>query len=293
MKKRQLKIKFTLFIILAVILGMLLGLFARYGKGYSTVEIFPETTTEPTAEAPTEPITEEPTAESVPESEIPEVSEPSGTPLIDWASYSPAENLMGENWALTLISLTYRLDKSYTPMLAPVIDASSVTADQRVSEAYRQMYADAQAQGIVLTPQMGYCSIQRQQTNYDNKLNSFLLQGMSPEEAKSETEKRIAPGGCSETNAGLSVDIVSISAGFASTPEYNWLTENAHKYGFVLRYPDGKQSVTGMTFQPWHWRFVGTEAAAEMKAGNLCLEEYLTTLTKPEESTTEPTTGLS
>jgi D-alanyl-D-alanine carboxypeptidase len=98
---------------------------------------------------------------------------------------------------------------------------------------------------------------------------------MSEEEAKINTEKRIEPAGCSENGAGLAVDIVSASAGFASTPEYQWLEQNAHKYGFVLRYPQDKTEITGIIYQPWHWRYVGIDAATEMKENNLCLEEYL------------------
>ena len=102
-----------------------------------------------------------------------------------------------------------------------------------------------------------------------------MLQNMTKEEAEANAQKRIEPAGCSENGAGLSVDISSASAGFASTNEYKWLTENAHNYGFILRYPEDKTDVTGMIYQPWHWRYVGIDAAQEMKQTNKCLEEYL------------------
>ena len=183
--------------------------------------------------------------------------------------------LNSENWATTLISKKYPLGKTYTPTLAPVLEGSSVTADTRVSDAYKLMYADALTQGIVLTPYSGYCSYSRQQSNYENKVQAFILQGMTEDEAKANAEKRIEPAGSSENGAGLSVDIVSASAGFASTNEYKWLVDNAHKYGFVLRYPEDKTDITGMIYQPWHWRYVGIDVANEMKSNNLCLEEYL------------------
>ena len=271
MKKRQLKIRFALLVSLVAILGILLILFAIFCRGgnYNEVEITTETTTE---ESTTEPITEEPT--STPEESTTE-AETTTKPPVKWDNYNPIDVLNSENWATTLISKKYPLGKTYSPTLAPVIDGSSVTADTRVADAYKLMYADALKEGLVLTPYSAYCSYSRQQTNYENKVQAFVLQGMTEDEAKANAEKRIEPAGCSENGAGLSVDIVSASAGFSSTDEYKWLVNNAHKYGFVLRYPEDKTDITGIIYQPWHWRYVGIEVANEMKSNNLCLEEYL------------------
>ena len=271
MKKRQLKIRFALLVILVAILGILLILFAIFCRdgNYNEVEITTETTTE---ESTTEPITEEPA--STPKESTTE-AETTTKPPVKWDNYNPIDVLNSENWATTLISKKYPLGKTYSPTLAPVIDGSSVTADTRVADAYKLMYADALKEGLVLTPYSAYCSYSRQQTNYENKVQAFVLQGMTEDEAKANAEKRIEPAGCSENGAGLSVDIVSASAGFSSTDEYKWLVNNAHKYGFVLRYPEDKTDVTGIIYQPWHWRYVGIEVANEMKSNNLCLEEYL------------------
>ncbi len=271
MKKRRLKIRFVLFVALVAILGTLSLLYAILcgGKGYNEIVIdLPETTTEYVEEATI--IDEEVVEEST---TLPE--ETTTKAPVKWDKYSPQDELAGENWMLTLISKKYPLGKTYSPTLAPVIEGSSITADSRVAEAYKAMYAEALKQNIVLTPYAGYCSYNRQKTNYDNKVNAFTLQGLSQDEAIQSAEKRIEPAGYSENGAGLSVDIISASAGFASTNEYKWLTENAHNYGFVLRYPEDKVETTGMIFQPWHWRYVGVTAATEMKNSNLCLEEYL------------------
>ena len=271
MKKRQLKIRFSLLVMLVAILGILLILFAIFCRGgnYNEVEITTETTIE---ESTTEPITEEPP--STPKESTTE-AETTTKPPVKWDNYNPIDVLNSENWATTLISKKYPLGKTYSPTLAPVIDGSSVTADTRVADAYKLMYADALKEGLVLTPYSAYCSYSRQQTNYENKVQAFVLQGMTEDEAKANAEKRIEPAGCSENGAGLSVDIVSASAGFSSTDEYKWLVNNAHKYGFVLRYPEDKTDITGIIYQPWHWRYVGIEVANEMKSNNLCLEEYL------------------
>lgn len=273
MKKRRLKIRIALFFSLVIILGLLLILYAVFCRGgdYNAVEITTaETTTETTTEPP---VTEEVTENEEETTTLPE--ETTTSPPVEWKNYSPVDVLNSENWAITLINKTYPLGKTYYPTLSPVIEGSSVTADTRVSDAYKLMYADALSQGYVLTPYSAYCSYQRQQTNYENKVQAFVLQGMTEDEAKINAEKRVEPAGCSENGAGLSVDIISASAGFASTDEYKWLVDNAHKYGFVLRYPEDKTEITGMIYQPWHWRYVGIEVAEEMKSNNLCLEEYL------------------
>ena len=195
-------------------------------------------------------------------------------PII-WDNYNPASVLLSENWALTLINKNYPLDKNYSPSTAIVVEGSSVSADIRVAEAYRLMYNAALTEDVILTPYSGYCGYQRQKTIYDNKVQAFILQGLSQDEAKLNAEKRVEPAGCSENGAGLAVDVISASAGFSSTEEYKWLIANAHNYGFVLRYPEDKTEITGMIYQPWHWRYVGIEVATEMKENNLCLEEFL------------------
>lgn len=289
MKRRRLKIKFALAVSLIVIMSILCILYVVFcrGKGYNSVELptSKDTTAEITPETPTEPVDETPAEPADEPSSEPEgepssddtAEEPTEAPIV-WTSYKPIDVLNGDNWALALINKNYTLEKTYAPVLAPVIDGSSVTADSRVAEAYQAMYNDALEKGFILTPYAGYCSYQRQQTNFDNKVQAFVLQGLTREEAELNAEKRVEQGGCSENNAGLAVDVISASAGFASTDEFKWLAENAHNYGFVLRYPDDKTEITGMIYQPWHWRYVGVEAAQQMKAANQCLEEYLGSL---------------
>lgn len=274
MKKRQLKIRGFLLLSLVVILGVLCILYIAFCRdGDYNFAPIPEASTE--QEQTTEPSTAPPVEEepSVLE-EDPTEEDVTKEPVI-WDNYNPAEMLLSDNWALTLINKNYPLDKNYSITAAVVVESSPVTADIRVAESYRQMYNAALSEDVVLTPYSGYCGYQRQKVIYDNKVQAFILQGLSEEEAKQNAEKRVEPAGCSENGAGLAVDIISASAGFASTNEYKWLVANAHNYGFVLRYPEDKTETTGMIYQPWHWRYVGVEAATEMKENNLCLEEFL------------------
>ena len=181
----------------------------------------------------------------------------------------------GDNWALTYIGLQYRLPEDYVPELAAAVEGSDEQLDARVAPYFAEMYAAAKADGCTLTPYAGYCSQARQAENYDNRVQMHLNAGMTQEEAQAAAAQRIQPAGASEHNAGLCIDIGSASADFVSTREFAWLTEHAWEYGFVLRYPEDKTDVTGMLYEPWHWRFVGEQAAKEMHESGQCLEEYL------------------
>ncbi len=274
MKKRQLKIRGILLISLVSILGILSVLyliFCRDGS-FNSVPIEVDTTpvNTPNGEAPADPgATDDPNVSG-------ENAEENGTNKpISWDNYNPAKELAGDKWELTLINKNYPLDKYFTPNTAAIIDGSMVTADTRVAENYKKMYNAALKEDIILTPYSGYHNYQRQKNIFDDKVNAFKTQGQSEEEAIQNAEKRVGAPGCSEKGAGLSVDVISASAGFATTNEYKWLVANAHKYGFILRYPEDKTEITGTIYQPWHWRYVGVTAATEMKEKNLCLEEYL------------------
>ena len=180
-----------------------------------------------------------------------------------------------ENWALAMIGVNYPLPDKYSPNLSEAVDGSSVKLDSRVATHYREMYNAAKQAGCILTPYSGSHTYSLQESTYTRKLNYYISQGYSEEQAAAETQKKTLPAGCSEHNAGLCMDIVSASSDFVNTKEFQWLCDNAMNYGFVLRYPENKQEITGVNYQPWHWRFVGVEAAKEMAQNNQCLEEYL------------------
>ena len=93
----------------------------------------------------------------------------------------------------------------------------------------------------------------------------------------------VNPPGCSEHNCGLAADLNSpehttLDTGFADTAAFRWLCENAEQYGFILRYPKEAESVTGITYEPWHWRYVGAENAALLNQSGLCLEDAIAVL---------------
>ena len=148
--------------------------------------------------------------------------------------------------------------------------------DKRAIEALKQMLKDIKEQGITnIWVQSAYRSIDYQKNLYQKSINKYLKIGISQEEAEKLTEKYINKPGTSEHNLGLAIDFNEVDEGFENTKAYSWLQENASKYGFILRYSKDKEEITGVKYEPWHWRYVGQEHAEKMKEQNLCLEEYV------------------
>ncbi len=150
---------------------------------------------------------------------------------------------------------------------------------KEAAEALEKMFAAAEEEGIYLFAVSGFRSYERQQVLFDAQIEK---QGGDEQLAA----QVVAVPGTSEHQTGLTMDISSESAGFAleedfaDTPEGQWLAENAHKYGFILRYPKGKEDITGYTFEPWHFRYVGEEPANIMFENNWTLEEFFENATE-------------
>lgn len=198
-------------------------------------------------------------------------------------------NLGESDWNLLLVNRHYKLPDSFNVNLAPAVSGydpaehtqyernylNTRRLDSRVSPHYTAMFNAAKEDGITLLPYSGYRGIQTQKTNFENKINYYKNQGYSDAQATRLAAEIILPPGCSEHNAGLAMDICNTKFDFQYSKEYKWLLEHAAEYGFILRYPKDKEKITEITFEPWHWRYVGVEHAKAIKAGGLCLEEYL------------------
>lgn len=158
------------------------------------------------------------------------------------------------------------------------------TSFQMQPEAAQQLARllnDGKAQGLDLVIRSTYRSHEQQQANFNRKLNTYLAQGLSQETAAEYTRASIATPGHSEHETGLAADVASsggrvLGPWFAQTPEYAWLIAHCAEYGFILRYPENRQDVTGVYYEPWHYRYVGADYAADIAASGLTLEEYLT-----------------
>ena len=195
-----------------------------------------------------------------------------------YAGFEPAyANMEISDWNMILVNRDYILPDGYKPELAPCItdDPDSLKLDYRVAPHYNEMYLAALEDGVELTPVSGYRSVERQTRNFENKIQKYIDEGYGKIEATQMAATIILPPGTSEHNAGLAMDICSLYESFEDTEEFEWLSENAADYGFILRYPEDKQDITKIIYEPWHWRYVGVEAAKEMNASGQCLEEYL------------------
>lgn len=170
---------------------------------------------------------------------------------------------------ILLVNSQNRLDAAYEPPeLVNLyqmrhsfrLASSEIYLTRECYEAMERMFAaaeDADMNGYIVTS--GYRNYQRQAEIY----------------AESEQGYAQEPG-ASEHQTGLAFDVtVETADGFESTPQYKWLMENAHKYGFVQRYPANKVDKTGIAYEPWHYRYVGEDAAAKMKKSGMCLEEFI------------------
>ena len=146
------------------------------------------------------------------------------------------------------------------------------------------MMDDAKAAGLPLDIVSGYRPIERSRVLYENKVQEYLNAGYSAEEAAVQAGMWIAPPGTSEHSTGLAVDLISadyytklpdLLPEFEEFEEAKWMKEHCAEYGFILRFPKGKEDITKVVFEPWHFRYVGVEAATAIMEQGITLEEYL------------------
>lgn len=192
-----------------------------------------------------------------------------------YAGFNPRETTLSDDYSKIIVNGDYCLPKGYVPKLASAIDGSDVKLDSKVAPYYKAMYDDAKKDGITLTPVSGYRTIERQTNNFEAKIQSYIDEGMDRKEATIEAAKIIMIPGASEHNAGIAMDICSLADSFENTDEFAWLSEHAADYGFILRYPKDKTEITKVVYEPWHYRYVGIDAAKEITAKGITLEEYL------------------
>lgn len=183
-----------------------------------------------------------------------------------------------DDWCLALVNETNPLDTSYVPQLVDI--ASERLVDVRIEADARKMFEDAAAAGMSMYIVSAYRSYDSQRQVFNDTMSSWIAQGYTPMDAYDETKKSVAVPGISEHATGLALDITSstytgLDDAQAQTAESQWLAANAWKYGFILRYPTEKADVTGIIFEPWHYRYVGKEAAKEITERGITLEEYL------------------
>lgn len=179
-------------------------------------------------------------------------------------------------WNLILVNRNSYIPDDYKVELTELSYGEKV--DSRIYPELQEMFNDARAQGYGLFVREGYRTQEEQQQLLDEKIEAYENEGKSKSEAKKLAEQWVAIPGTSEHQLGIAVDINADTTKSSSDDVYSWLAENAHKYGFIKRYPSDKTDITGVINEPWHYRYVGKEAALEIYSQGMCLEEYIDTL---------------
>ena len=179
-------------------------------------------------------------------------------------------------WNLILVNRNSYIPDDYKVELTELSNGEKV--DSRIYPELQEMFNDARAQGYGLFVREGYRTQEEQQQLLDEKIEAYENEGKSKSEAKKLAEQWVAIPGTSEHQLGIAVDINADTTKSSSDDVYSWLAENAHKYGFIKRYPSDKTDITSVINEPWHYRYVGKEAALEIYSQGMCLEEYIDTL---------------
>ena len=161
--------------------------------------------------------------------------------------------------------------------------AVNKTLQTPACDAFLEMQKAAAADGVTVWMQSGYRSVKYQTGLYERKTKYYTDRGYDTATAKEMAAAVVNPPGYSEHNCGLAADLNSpehtgLDEGFENTTAFRWLCEHAVDYGFILRYPKGAEDKTEITYEPWHWRYVGRENAAKISASGLCFEDYIAQL---------------
>lgn len=179
-------------------------------------------------------------------------------------------------WNLILVNRENYIPADYEVQLTELSNGKKV--DSRIYPELQEMFNAARAQGYGLFVREGYRTQEEQQQLMDEKIEAYENEGKSKPEAKKLAEQWVAIPGTSEHQLGIAVDINADTSKSSRDDVYKWLEENAHRYGFIKRYPSNKTDITGVINEPWHYRYVGKEAASEIYSQGICLEEYIETL---------------
>lgn len=178
-----------------------------------------------------------------------------------------------DDWKIRLANKDNILPSDFTVELAKIDKIRKF--DKRAIEDLQKMMNDLKKAGYTnIWVQSSYRSIQEQEKLYQGRVKEYMNKGKTQEEAERLTQETINKPGASDHNLGLAVDFNEVTSSFERLKGYQWLEDNAQDYGFILRYPKDKVEITGVTYEPWHWRYVGQEHATIIKEHHFCLEEY-------------------
>ncbi len=192
----------------------------------------------------------------------------------DYVTYTKSGAAELNEWYLLLVNPTNLITSDWKTSMT---DVGGEELDSRIVSAYRDMVEDAADDGVSIYAISGYRSYATQQRLYNNRVERAKNENPSftQQEAEVYAAARVARPGTSEHQTGLAIDFNSVETSFGNTKAGKWLKAHAHEYGFILRYEEDKQGKTGVTWEPWHYRFVGVKHATKIHQTGMCLEEYV------------------
>lgn len=185
-----------------------------------------------------------------------------------------------DDWRLLLINKEHSIPDDYTFNLGVISGTNgSMKCDERIIDDLMKMLQAAKEDDISLVICSPYRDMDRQEMLFNRKIARYMNKGLSYMEAYRMASQMVMVPGASEHQLGLALDIVTgsyvtLNEGFADTDAGKWLAENSCRFGFILRYPKGKEYITGVGYEPWHFRYVGVEAATAITDKNITLEEF-------------------
>ena len=189
-----------------------------------------------------------------------------------------SSTLSVDDWQLVLVNKQHPVPEDYSFTLGTI--TGSMKCDVRIIDELMAMLEAAKADGIDLVICSPYRDYNRQTVLFDRKIDYYMERGYSYLEAYKIASITVTVPGASEHQIGLALDIVSdtytsLDTGFGKTDAGIWLKEHGYEYGFILRYPLGKEYITGIQYEPWHYRYVGKKSATAIMKQGITLEEFL------------------
>ena len=187
---------------------------------------------------------------------------------LDHDFYTNMEDVDMSLGYLIICNKYHKLKSNYVPDLVSLNGYGGGSMERVAAKYFKEMSDMAKKDGISIRNVSGYRSYNTQKDLYN---------GYVSRDGKEKADTYSARAGTSEHQTGLATDINSVSTSFENTDAFKWLSKNAYKYGFILRYPKGKEFITGYMYEPWHFRYVGTDVAKIIYEKNITFEEYYAT----------------
>lgn len=181
------------------------------------------------------------------------------------------------DWKLVLVNKQHPIPDDYSFTLGNL--SSYMQCDERIIEPLLSMMKKAQEDGVTLVICSPYRDSEKQEKLFNRKINAYMKKGYSYMDAYKLSSQAVTVPGSSEHQIGLAIDLITkgyntLDEGFAETEAGKWLKEHCDEFGFILRYPKDKEYITGIEWEPWHFRYVGNAAASVIMEQNISLEEF-------------------